>query len=292
MHVHAHQDYKKAFAIGVVLNVVFVLVEAAYGVLSGSLALLADAGHNLTDVVGLLLAWIANVMATKPATKTHTYGYRRGTILASLFSALLLLVAVGALSWEAIGRFTDPAPVSHMTVITIASIGVVINTATAMLFVSGRKHDLNIRGAFLHMAADAAISLGVVASSLAMISTGWLWLDPGASLVIAAVILVGTWGLLRDSLHFLMDKVPPHIDPEEVEDYLKRIDGVDEVHDLHIWPVSTTETALTVHLVMPGGYWPQFLTTVSAELRAHFHIDHSTLQIEKSDDCQQYGNNW
>jgi cobalt-zinc-cadmium efflux system protein len=249
-HSHNHQksNYNRAFAIGVMLNVIFVAIEAGYGVAAGSLALIADAGHNLTDVLSLLLAWGAALLATKPATEKRTYGFRKVTIMASLASAILLLVALGAITWEAIGRFFDPKPVEGVTVIAVAAIGVVINTITALLFVSGQKHDLNIRGAFLHMAADAGVSFGVVVAGVIILVTGWLLIDPLISLLIVAVILVGTWSLLRDSMNLAIDSVPKGIDIAGIKRYLTSLENVCQIHDLHVWPMSTTEVALSVHL--------------------------------------------
>ncbi len=288
-HDHRPESDNRAFAIGVTLNVAFVAVESIYGVLAGSLALVADAGHNLSDVLGLLLAWGASLLAQRKPTATRTYGLRRGTVLAALLSSLLLLVASGAIAWEAVGRFMDPAPVGGLTVIVVASIGVVINTATALLFVSGRKTDLNIKGAYLHMAADAGVSLGVVVAGLAIIATGWEWLDPTISLAIVAIIFVGTWGLLKDSVDLALDAVPKGIDPVAVLDYLSKLPGVVEVHDLHIWGMSTTEAALTVHLVIPqGNVADGFLCEVANRLHDQFDIQHSTIQIEREySPCRQ-----
>lgn len=281
-HNHGPVDYNRAFALGVALNVAFVAIEAGWGFVAGSLALIADAGHNLSDVLSLLLAWGASILAGRPPTARRTYGFRRATILASLLSGLLLLVALGAIVWEAIGRLNAPVAVNGMTVMIVAGIGVVINTATALMFVSGRKHDLNIKGAYLHMAADASVSLGVVIGGLTMLWTGWTWLDPVLSLLIAAVILLGTWGLVTESLDLAVDAVPRHIDPDRVKDYLAGMPGVAELHDLHIWGMSTTEVALTAHLVMPespGG--DGFLHKVSQELHDRFGIEHATIQIER-----------
>ena len=282
-------NYNRSFAIGVILNIVFVAIEAGYGIFAGSLALIADAGHNLSDVVSLLLAWGASILATKAATEKRTYGFRKATVLASLASAVLLLVALGGITWEAIGRFLNPKPVEGMTVIVVAAIGVVINALTALLFVKGRKHDLNIRGAFLHMAADAGVSFGVVVAGIFIIIKGWLWIDPAVSLMIVAVILVGTWGLLRDSINYAMDAVPDNIDIPAIRNYLKSFDHVNRIHDLHVWPLSTTEIALTVHLVVKDvSLDNNFLRTLQQHLHDHFGIEHSTIQIETStgeNDC-------
>ncbi|MCI0458981.1 MAG: cation diffusion facilitator family transporter [Gemmataceae bacterium] len=259
----------------------FVLAEAGLGIAANSLALLADAGHNLSDVLGLLLAWGAGYLARRRPTERRTYGLRRSTILAALLNAVLLLIAVGAITWEAIGRLDRPASVAGGTVIAVAAVGVVVNTVTALLFFSGRRHDPNIRGAFLHMAADAVVSLGVVVAGIVIGLTGWAWVDPAVSLLIAAVIAVGTWGLLRQSIDLSLDAVPTGIDPSSVRTFLAGLPGVVEVHDLHIWGMSTTETALTVHLVKPGaGVDDDWLAWVSKELHDRFRIDHATIQIE------------
>ncbi|MGD8408172.1 MAG: cation diffusion facilitator family transporter, partial [Thiohalophilus sp.] len=249
-HHHGPASYNRAFAIGVTLNLIFVVVEVVYGILGDSLALITDAGHNLSDVLSLLLAWGAIYLAGKQPTPHRTYGFRRVTILASLFSAIVLMMALGGIAWEAIGRFANPKPVDGTIVIIVAAIGVVINTATALLFITGQD-DLNIKAAFLHMAADAGVSLGVVIAGFGIIATGWLWLDPLIGLLIAAVILYSTLDLLRDSVGLAIDSVPKGINPHDVETYLNQLPGVSEVHDLHIWPMSTTETALTAHLITP-----------------------------------------
>jgi cobalt-zinc-cadmium efflux system protein len=283
-HHHAPPDYNRAFAIGVTLNVAFVVVEAVFGVLSDSLALLTDAGHNLSDVLGLLLAWGAAVLAKRRPSARRTYGFSRATIIASLFSGLLLMGAVGAIVWEAVQRLIDPAEPAGMTIMVVASIGVVINTVTALLFVSGKDHDLNIRGAFLHMAADAAVSLGVVIAGAVILAYGFAWIDPVISLVIAAVILLSTWGLLRDSLNLAVDAVPRSVDPAAVREFLTGLPGVRAIHDLHIWAMSTTDTALTAHLVMDE--FPdsdQYLTEVSRVLQERFSINHPTIQLERHD---------
>ncbi len=285
-HDHHHQpdNYNRAFALAVGLNVAFVAVEAGYGIWVNSLALLADAGHNLSDVLGLLIAWGASLLAKRKPSPRRTYGLRRVTILASLLSALILLFALGAMAWEAIHRLQIATPVPGLTIIIVASIGVVINTLSALLFVSGHQHDLNIKGAFLHMAADAAVSLGVVLAGLAMLTTGWLWLDPVISLVISVVIFVGTWGLLRDSVNLAVDAVPRGIVPEEVETYLLNLPGVAACHDLHIWGMSTTEVALTAHLMIPQETLNDaFLHQTAQDLRERFGIAHPTIQIERGD---------
>lgn len=287
-HDHAPADYSRAFAIGIALNTVYVVVEALYGLSADSLALLADAGHNLSDVAGLLLAWGAFYLANRVPTARRTYGFRRLTILASVISALILLVAIGAVAWEAIGRFAQPQPVDGMTVLVVAAIGTAINAVTAWLFLRGRHDDLNIRGAFLHMAADAAVSLGVVISGVVILTTGWLLIDPILSLVIVAVVLYSTWGLLKESLSLIIDTVPRHIDPAEVERYLRDLPGVDDVHDLHIWAVSTTDTVLTAHLqVRDGGPGVNFLNDVSEELHHRFDIGHTTIQLEYGDSAEE-----
>ncbi|HUG91257.1 MAG TPA: cation diffusion facilitator family transporter [Planctomycetaceae bacterium] len=283
-HDHAAIDHNRAFAVGVALNVLFVAVEAVFGILAGSLALLADAGHNLSDVLSLLLAWGASYLARRPPTHRRTYGLRRSTILASLLNAVILLVAVGAIGWEAVRRLGDPAPVASGTMMAVAGVGVAVNTATALLFASGRHHDLNLKGAYLHMAADAAISAGVVAAGLAIWLTQATWIDPALSLVIVLAIAIGTWGLFRDSVNLALDAVPAGIDPQGIRAWLRELDGVVAVHDLHIWAMSTTETALTAHLVMPeAASGDEFLCRVARELRDRFHIAHATIQIERGD---------
>lgn len=282
-HDHSHEisNYNRSFAIGIVLNVVFVVVEVGYGLFADSLALLADAGHNLSDVVSLLLAWGASALAGKAATVTRTYGFRKATVMASLISAIMLLVVLGGITWEAIGRFVNPKPVDGMTVIVVAAIGVVINTLTALLFVKGQKHDLNLRGAFLHMAADAAVSLGVVIAGIFIVFQGLLWIDPVISFVIVVVIFVGTWNLLRESLDYAIDAVPKGTDIDGIRNYLLNIESVDSIHDLHVWPLSTTEVALTVHLVVNNSHLDNdFLLQIQQHLHDHFGIEHATMQVE------------
>ncbi len=290
-HHHVPPDYNRAFAVGVALNVVFVVVEVSYGLIADSLALLTDAGHNLSDVLGLLLAWGASALAKRRPSSRRTYGYSRATILASLASGLLLLAAVGAIAWEAIGRFMEPVAPAGATIMVVAGIGVVINTVTALFFVSGKDHDLNIRGAYLHMAADAAVSLGVVISGALIWRYGLNWIDPLISLVIAGVIFLSTWDLMRDSLNLVVDAVPKKVDPDKVRDFLLDLPGVAGMHDLHIWALSTTNPALTTHLVMPDPPRDDaFLHDVAIRLKDEFHIDHATIQVERGDDdtrCHQ-----
>ncbi len=290
-HHHATPNYNRAFAIGVVLNVGFVVVEAVFGLLADSLALLTDAGHNLSDVLGLLLAWGASALAARRPSARRTYGYSRATILASLASGLLLFGAIGAIAWEAVGRFVAPVEPAGLTIMWVAGVGVVINTATALLFFSGKDHDLNIRGAYLHMAADAAVSLGVVLSGAVIWRYGLNWVDPVISLVIVVVIFLSTWDLMRDSLNLAVDAVPRKVDPDEVRQYLLEQPGVSGMHDLHIWAMSTTDTALTTHLVMPEPPPDDaFLHGIAQVLHQRFHIDHATIQVERGDDsaeCQQ-----
>lgn len=289
-HSHAPADFGRAFAIGVVLNSAFVVVEAVYGILSGSMALVADAGHNLSDVLALMLAWGASIAAKKPASARFTYGFKSSTILAALANALLLALAIGAILFETIHRLVDPAPVEGMTMVVVAGIGIVINTATALMFMRGRKNDLNIRGAFLHMTADALVSVGVVIAGLAILTTGQVWIDPVTSLIIVAVIAWGTWGLAKDSIKLGLHAVPENIDVESVRTHLLGHYGVDQVHDLHIWPMSTTETALTAHLVMPSGHpGDAFLQILAEQLKSSFGIGHVTIQVEHSRDCSTPG---
>lgn len=276
-------NYGWAFAIGIALNLGFVVVEALFGWWASSLALMADAGHNLSDVLGLLLAWGGYALAKLNPTEQRTYGWRGTTILAALFNALLLLVAVGGIAWEAITRLSSPATVAAPTVIIVASIGVVINTATALLFMRGQQSDLNIRGAYLHMAADALLSLGVVVAGILIAITNLAWIDPVTSLIIAVIILLSTTGLLRESFDLAIQAVPPDVDFGKVYDYLSELDGVSEVHDLHIWAMSTTEIALTAHLVKPdAANEDSLLREVAAALHHDFNIGHSTIQIERS----------
>ena len=283
-HSHAPASFDRAFLIGIALNTGFVIAEAAYGFIANSLALLADAGHNLSDVLGLLLAWVAASLAKRRPSARFTYGMKRTPILASLANAMLLLVASGAIVLEAVRRFSDPAPVAEATVIWVALVGIVINGVTALGFMAGRKNDLNIRGAFLHMVADAVVSLGVVVSGVVILYTGWQWLDPAVSIVIALVIVAGTWSLLKESINLSLDAVPARIDRRAIERYLKGLPGVSEVHDLHIWAMSTTEVALTAHLVRPGATLDDgLLARACTDLSTRFGIGHATLQIESGD---------
>jgi len=284
-HSHSHstspRNFNAAFAIGIALNTTYVLFEVVFGVIGHSLALLADAGHNLSDVLGLLLAWGASAMSKSLPTKRRTYGLRGSSILAALFNAIFLLVSVGAIVWEALRRFKAPAEVAANTIIWVSLVGIAVNTATALMFRSGRERDLNIRGAFLHMAADAAISAGVVIAGFAILRTGWYWIDPVVSLLISAIIIWGTWDLLRESTNLALQAVPKNIEPEKVERYLEQLPGVAKVHDLHIWAMSTTETALTVHLVKPdGNIDDELLARVCDDLQENFRIGHVTIQLE------------
>lgn len=287
MHNHGHHHHNhghgagRAFVIGIALNIGFVLAEWTCGVLANSLALVADATHNFSDVLGLVLAWGASALARRPPSMRFTYGLRGSTVLAALANAMLLLVATGGIAWEAILRVQNHGAVNAPVVIWVAALGVLINAGTALLFMAGRKTDLNIRGAYLHMAADAGVSLGVVVAGIGMAYTGWTWLDPVASLSIVTVICISTWKLLRDSVKLALHAAPENVDPPKVRRYLAGLPGVSEVHDLHIWGMSTSETALTVHLMMPGGHpGDDFLAEVIREIESEFHIGHATIQIE------------
>lgn len=282
-HTH-HAHYDRAFAIGITLNIAFVLVEAFYGWQADSLALLSDAGHNLSDVLGLLIAWGGFYLARLRPNPKNTYGWGRATIMAALFNALILLIAIGGIAWEAIARFNHPVPIQGATVILVAAIGVVINGITAWLFMPGRQNDLNVRGVFLHMVADALVSLGVVVTGALFLWTGWAWLDSLMSLVIALVILLGTWNLFQQSLHLSLDGVPNAIALEQVAAYLSGLAGVSAIHDLHIWAISTSRIALTVHLVMPqGNPGDHFLPAIAQQLHETFGIAHATIQVESEE---------
>jgi cobalt-zinc-cadmium efflux system protein len=283
-HVHAPASFGKAFAIGITLNTALVVAEAVYGYLGNSTALMADAGHNLSDVFGLLVAWAASIASNRAPSGRFTYGLRGSSILAALANAVFLLVATGAIGWESVQRFRDPEPVAGVTVMVVAAIGIFVNGATALLFASGRKGDINIQGAFLHMAGDAAVSAGVVVSAALIMWTGWLWLDPAMSLVICAVILWSTWGLLRSSVGMSLSAAPAEIDLDAVRTFLLDRPGVTEIHDLHVWPISTTETAMTCHLVIPSGHpGDDFLLECAHLLKKSHKIGHATLQVEVSE---------
>jgi cobalt-zinc-cadmium efflux system protein len=287
---HEQLNYNKAFAFGIILNVIYVIIEIIYGLQINSMALVADAGHNFSDVLGLILAWGGAYLAKTATTKNRTYGFRKTTILAALFNAIILLIALGAITVEAVRKIAEPEPTGGTTMMIVAGIGILINALTALLFFKGREIDLNIKGAFLHMAADAGVSLGVVVAGLLINLTGFYIIDPIISLVIVLIIAFGTWGLLKDSFHLSIDAVPKDINMEKVEKYLQSLDGVKEVHDLHIWAMSTTEISLTVHLIMPGEQKDDnFLGNVCSQLNNKFHIIHSTIQIEKnaqSESCE------
>jgi cobalt-zinc-cadmium efflux system protein len=282
---HHHGDpnnHGRAFVIAIALNTAFVIVEFAYGVIANSTALMADAGHNLSDVLGLLLAWGAGILARKIPSGRFTYGMRSTSILAALANTMFLMVACGVIAWEAIYRISQPHDVSGITVMLVASIGIFINGLSAWLFVKGSKGDLNIRGAYLHMMADAAVSLGVVVTGIAIIYTGWYWLDSIVSLMIVAAIIIGTWGMLRESIQLALNAIPANIDAAAVETYLRQCAGVADIHDLHIWGMSTTESALTVHLVMPEGYpGDGYMDEITHTLAQRFSLQHSTLQVEQ-----------
>lgn len=284
-HNHSHSapaNFGRAFIIAIALNTTFVVVEFGFGFVANSTALMADAGHNLSDVLGLILAWGAAILSKKAPSDRYTYGLRSTSILAALANAVLLLVACGAIAWEAIQRFSDPPTVAGLTVTIVAAIGIMINGISAWLFVKGSKGDLNIRGAYMHLMADAVVSLGVVISGIILIFTGWNWIDPAVSLVITAVIVVGTWGLLRDSVKLAMNAVPVHIEVSAVDAFLRQYPGVTDIHDLHIWGMSTTESALTVHLVMPNGCPSDaVLDQIASDLNEKFSIHHSTIQVEQ-----------
>ncbi len=281
-HTHSPGNYSYAFFWGIILNTGFVVIELIYGYLSHSLALIADAGHNFSDVLGLALAWGASVLSQAKPSGRYTYGFGRSSILAALANALVLLVVMGGLSWEAVQRLSEPRAVGETTVIVVALIGIVVNSFTAWLFASGRKTDLNLRGAFLHLASDALVSFGVVVAGLVILKTGFNWLDPVVSLVISGIVVLGTWQLLVDALNLAMDGIPDGLDYAAVRAYLLALPDVQEVHDLHIWGMSTTQTALTAHLVMPlGTSGDQFLGRVATELHNQFAIEHVTLQIEE-----------
>lgn len=281
-HSHHHITSGRAFAIGIGLNLAFVGVEVFYGLVANSSALLADAGHNASDVLGLFFAWGAFRLAGKKPNGKYTYGLQRSTILSSILNAVLLFIAVFFIAKDAILKLENPEPVAGSSVMIVAGIGVVINTITALLFVKGQKHDLNIKGAFLHMAADAAVSLGVVIAGWLINTTGLQWIDPVVSFVIIAVVLYGTWGLFVDSINLALDAVPKNIDIGEVRDSLNAYPGVEDAHDLHVWALSTNKTAISVHLVVPQGGSDQFLADVQNMLEKRFNISHTTIQVERN----------
>jgi cobalt-zinc-cadmium efflux system protein len=283
-HGHAHLDYGRAFAIGIALNLVYVAAEAVAGIISGSLALLADAGHNLSDVLSLSLSWGAAVLSRRRPSDRFTYGLRSSSILAALANAIILLVVTGGIAWEAVERMRQPVAVASRIVIWVAAAGIVVNGATALLFASGSARDLNLKSAFLHMAADTLVTASVVAAGIVMALTGWLWLDPAVSLVVSAVIVLGTWGLIKSTIGLALDAVPEGVDAGAVRTHLLGIPGVSALHDLHIWGMSTTETALTCHLVMPTGHpGDAFLSGIAHDLEHRFGIHHATIQIELAD---------
>jgi cobalt-zinc-cadmium efflux system protein len=278
---HGPRNFGPPFAIGTILNLGFVILEAVYGVWANSLALVADAGHNFGDALSLVMAWTATVLARRVPSQTHTYGLRRGTILAALANAMLLMVGVGAIAIEGMRRLVEPGEVAGMTVIVVAAAGIVVNGVTACLFASGRKADINLRAAFLHMTYDALVSLGVVVTGVVILLTGWTRLDPLVSLAIAVIILMGTWSLLREAVGMSLDAVPVGITTKEVRSFLERQPGVNKIHDLHVWPISTTETALSCHCLMPGGHpGDEFLVQLAHELHGRFGIGHATIQVE------------
>jgi cobalt-zinc-cadmium efflux system protein len=283
-HSDAHSNYGRAFAIGIAFNLLYVGGEAVAGIVSGSLALLADAGHNLGDVLGLSLSWGAAVLSRRQPSGRFTYGLRSSSILAALANAIILLVVTGGIAWEAVWRITHPVPVASGIVISVAAAGIVVNGATALLFASGRLHDLNIKSAFLHMAADTLVTAGVVAAGVVIWLTSWHWLDPAVGLIVSAVIVLGTWGLMRTAIGLALDAVPEGVDAAAVRAHLLAMPGVTALHDLHIWGMSTTETALTCHLVLPSGHpGDAALNGVAQQLHHLFGIQHTTIQIELAD---------
>ena len=280
-HGHAPANYGRAFAIGVGLNLAFVVVETMYGIAAHSVALVADAAHNVSDVLGLLAAWVAYAVSKQKPTARHTYGLRKSTVLAALANALLIMVAVGGVAWESIGKLRHPEPTAGVTVMIVAGIGVVVNGCSALLFMRGSKHDANLKGAFLHLAGDAVVSLAVVISGAVITQTAWLWLDPAVSLALAVVILAATWKLLVKAMNLALDAVPEHVDAKALLAHLHGLPGVTEVHDFHVWAMSTTESAMTAHLVVGDVSDPaSFLTVLGRELHERFGVDHTTVQLE------------
>ncbi|MGA7391453.1 MAG: cation diffusion facilitator family transporter [Terrimicrobiaceae bacterium] len=284
---HAPADFGRAFLIGIFLNAGFIVLEVIFGLLSDSLALLADAAHNLTDVLGLVMAWTASELAKKASSLRRTYGWKRATVLAALFNALLLLVGVGAIVWEALQRFEEPPHVEGGTVIWVAALGIAVNGASALLFMSGQEQDLNVRGAFLHMAADAAVSAGVMLSGAGILFTGWGWLDPLVSLLVGCVILLSTWELFTDSLNMSLDAVPPGVDPAAVRAYFTGLPEVAGIHHIHIWALSTTEIALTAHLTKRTATLDDaLLARIHEDLFHRYGIGHPTIQFESAS-CEE-----
>jgi cobalt-zinc-cadmium efflux system protein len=283
-HHHAPANYNRAFIVGLLLNGGFVLTELAFGWKANSVALIADAGHNFSDVLGLLMAWVASFLVQRQPSTQYTYGWRKSSILAAFLNSIFLLIATGGIIWESIGRLLHPSEVEGAIVIEIAAIGVAINIGTALMFVSGRKGDLNIRATFQHMIADAMVAVGVILAGIGILLTHWLWLDPLLSIIISILIILSTWSLLKDSFHLAIDGVPNNIDERVIRTYLVECSGVSEIHDLHIWNMSISETALTAHLVMPGGHpGDGFLVQICQELSDRFQIQHTTLQVEVGD---------
>ncbi len=291
-HQHAPQSFNLAFALAVFLNLGFTLIEAIYAISANSMSLLADAGHNLGDVLGLVLAWVASWLMTKAATQRYSYGYKRMSIIAAIVNALILVGTSAIIAYESILKLLSPQPVNEMTVIIIAAIGIIINGSTAMMFIRGSKDDLNIKGAFLHLAADAGISLGVVVAGIIILYTGWMPLDPIVGLLIVVAILVGTWGLLRDSINLILDAVPHGLEIKKVHAYLMQLPGVEAVHDLHVWGLSTKEIAMTAHLCVPGqSFSNKVYEKINDDLNTQFNISHVTLQVEQDSEhpCPQDG---
>lgn len=287
-HDHGKPNYGKALAIGIALNTLYVIIEAFYGLKIGSSALVADAGHNASDVISLVLAWGALWLSTRNPSRRFTYGMRRSTIMASLINGILIIVAAGFILWDAIQKFQNPVAIPGKKVLIVAAIGLVVNTGTALMFMKGQKDDLNVRGAFLHMAADALVTLGVLIGGIILMYTDAYWIDPVLGMVIVGVIVWSAWGLLSDSVELVLDAVPKDIDYDKVETFLKEVEGVEEVHDLHIWALSTSEAALTVHLVMPEGQDDQFIYDLRNHLHDRFGIEHVTVQIENEFEDEEY----
>jgi cobalt-zinc-cadmium efflux system protein len=291
-HSHDHKvsldNINLSFVVAVSANLMFTVIEAVYAIITNSVSLLGDAGHNLSDVLGLLLAWGATYLASRKATELYSYGYRRTTILAAIINSVILVFAALYIAYESIDRLLSPAPIAEIVMMIVAGIGIVVNAGTALLFVKGRKNDLNLRGAFLHLAYDALISAGVVVAAIVIYYTGWLWIDPVMGLLIVIVIIGGTWGMLRDSVNLILDAVPQGIDRKAVHHYLQEIAGVSQVHDLHIWAMSTYENCLTAHLVMPENtLWDSedSYGAIGTSLKEKFNIHHVTLQVEKDLEC-------